>query len=70
MKLLVLYRSSVSETDQMAAATPEQAKAGMAAGWSGRSGTAARSSSSGRPSGYSAESGCTMATIFGATRGR
>jgi hypothetical protein len=30
-KFLVLYRSSVSAADQMAAATPEQAEAGMAA---------------------------------------
>jgi hypothetical protein len=30
-KFLVLYRSSVSAADQMAAATPEQAQAGMAA---------------------------------------
>ena len=30
-KFLVLYRSSVSASDQMAAATPEQAEAGMAA---------------------------------------
>jgi hypothetical protein len=30
-KFLVLYRSSVPATDQMAAATPEQAEAGMAA---------------------------------------
>jgi hypothetical protein len=30
-KFLVLYRSSVSAAEQMAAATPEQAQAGMAA---------------------------------------
>jgi hypothetical protein len=30
-KFLVLYRSSVAATDQMAATTPEQAEAGMAA---------------------------------------
>ena len=30
-KFLVLYRSSVSAKDQMSKATPEQAKAGMAA---------------------------------------
>jgi hypothetical protein len=30
-KFLVLYRSSVSAADQMAAATPEQAQAGLAA---------------------------------------
>jgi hypothetical protein len=30
-RFLVLYRSSVSAADQMAAATPEQAEAGMAA---------------------------------------
>jgi hypothetical protein len=30
-KFLVLYRSSVSAADQMTAATPEQAEAGMAA---------------------------------------
>jgi hypothetical protein len=30
-KFLVLYRSSVSAAEQMAAATPEQAEAGMAA---------------------------------------
>ena len=37
-KFLVLYRSSVSATDQMAAATPEQAETGMAAWmeWAGR----------------------------------
>jgi hypothetical protein len=37
-KFLVLYRSSVSAADQMAAATPEQAEAGMDAwmDWSER----------------------------------
>jgi hypothetical protein len=37
-KFLVLYRSSVSAADQMAAATPEQAEAGMNAwmDWSER----------------------------------
>jgi hypothetical protein len=37
-KFLVLYRSSVSAADQMAAATPEQAEAGMHAwmDWSER----------------------------------
>jgi hypothetical protein len=41
-KFLVLYRSSVSTSDQLANATPEQAKAGMDAwmGWARRSGDA------------------------------
>jgi hypothetical protein len=41
-KYLVLYRSSVSAQEQMAKATPEQAKAGMDAwmAWAGRAGSA------------------------------
>jgi hypothetical protein len=41
-KFLVLYRSSVSAADQMANATPEQAKAGMDAwmSWANRAGSA------------------------------
>jgi hypothetical protein len=41
-KYLVLYRSSVSAAEQMAQATPEQAKAGMDAWmhWAGRAGNA------------------------------
>ena len=41
-KYLVLYRANVSATDQMASATPEQAKAGMDAwmAWAGDAGTA------------------------------
>jgi hypothetical protein len=41
-KYLLLYRSSVSAEDQMAAATPEQAQAGIDAwmAWGGRAGSA------------------------------
>ena len=41
-KYLLLYRSSVSAQDQMAAATPEQAQAGMDAWmtWAGKAGGA------------------------------
>lgn len=41
-KYLVLYQSSASAAQQMAQATPEQAKAGMDAwmAWAGRAGTA------------------------------
>lgn len=41
-KFLVLYRSQVSAQEQMAKATPEQAKAGMDAwmAWAGRAGSA------------------------------
>jgi hypothetical protein len=41
-KFLVLYRSSVSARDQMANATPEQAKAGMEAwmAWAAKAGDA------------------------------
>jgi hypothetical protein len=41
-KFLVLYRSSVSARDQMAAATPEQAQAGMEAWttWAAKAGEA------------------------------
>jgi hypothetical protein len=41
-KYLVLYQSTVSASDQMKRATPEQAKAGMDAwmAWAGRTGSA------------------------------
>ena len=41
-KYLVLYRSSLSQDDAMANATPEQAQAGMEAwmSWAGRAGSA------------------------------
>jgi hypothetical protein len=41
-KFLVIYQSSVSAREQMSRATPEQAKAGMAAwmAWSQKAGTA------------------------------
>jgi hypothetical protein len=41
-KFLLLYRSSVSAREQMAAATPEQAQAGMEAwqAWAARAGSA------------------------------
>ena len=41
-KFLVLYRAPASAREQMASATPEQAKAGMAAwmAWAGRAGAA------------------------------
>ena len=41
-KFIVLYRSALSARDQMASATPEQAKAGMEAwmAWAGKAGDA------------------------------
>ena len=41
-KFMVLYRSALSARDQMASATPEQAKAGMEAwmAWAGKAGDA------------------------------